>query len=720
MEYIGHTSDDGRKQLLLDHLNGTSKLCRENANEFWADIAKFVGQIHDIGKYTSGFQKRINGAENIRVEHAICGAKEVAKAPPKSYVPMIEYCVAGHHSGLPDGGTKVDGEEDSTLHGRMKRKTGDYSAYENEVKLEYPKDNLRELFDVSNQREIIERYSFFTRYLFSCLTDADFIDTERFVTPNTDRGIDGDFQKAYEKVCEKLNSFKIETKLQESRSIIQEQVYKSVESNANVYTLNMPTGSGKTLCSIRAALKTAIENEKKRIIYVIPYVSIIEQTAKVFEDIFGDVIPVLQHHSNYDFDDDKNEDENEITSEKLKRSCENWDAKLIVTTNIQFFESLYHYKGRRLRKLHNLADSVIIFDEIHMLPIDYIQPCLRAIGYVTKYLNSTAILMSATMPNYDKFMERYMSGVKIENAVKDTSLFNVFDKCRYEYIGKCELASLAEKAQEYDNALIIVNKRKTARELYDMCSGNKYHLSTYMTPLHRSEIIAKIKEDIKNGINTTVISTSLIEAGVDLDFKAVFREIAGIDNILQSGGRCNREGKMDMGDVFVFETDGGNYQTKKKSDIIIRANITRNLFEEFENISTDKCIKEYYGRLLNYKEKKIEENTITAIMGNDLRIDGIPFRTYAESFNFIDNQVIGIVIPCDENRGLIKELKDGKLSVKRNLQRYSASVNKDEFKELFQIGIIETLDCGVCILANTDYYKSDVGLTLENDVDCFI
>lgn len=720
VEYIGHTSDDGRKQLLLDHLNGTSKLCRENANEFWADIAEFVGQIHDIGKYTSGFQKRINGAENIRVEHAICGAKEVAKAPPKSYVPMIEYCVAGHHSGLPDGGTKVDGEEDSTLHGRMKRKTGDYSAYENEVKLEYPKDNLRELFDVSNQREIIERYSFFTRYLFSCLTDADFIDTERFVTPNTDRGIDGDFQKAYEKVCEKLNSFKIETKLQESRSIIQEQVYKSVESNANVYTLNMPTGSGKTLCSIRAALKTAIENKKKRIIYVIPYVSIIEQTAKVFEDIFGDVLPVLQHHSNYDFDDDKNEDENEITSEKLKRSCENWDAKLIVTTNIQFFESLYHYKGRRLRKLHNLADSVIIFDEIHMLPIDYIQPCLRAIWYVTKYLNSTAILMSATMPNYDKFMERYMSGVKIENAVKDTSLFNVFDKCRYEYIGKCELASLAEKAQEYDNALIIVNKRKTARELYDICSGNKYHLSTYMTPLHRSEIIAKIKEDIKNGINTTVISTSLIEAGVDLDFKAVFREIAGIDNVLQSGGRCNREGKMDMGDVFVFETDGGNYQTKKKSDIIIRANITRNLFEEFENISTDKCIKEYYGRLLNYKEKKIEENTITAIMGNDLRIDGIPFRTYAESFNFIDNQVIGIVIPCDENRGLIKELKDGKLSVKRNLQRYSASVNKDEFKELFQIGIIETLDCGVCILANTDYYKSDVGLTLENDVDCFI
>lgn len=715
MEYIGHTSEDGRKQLLLDHLNGTAKLCRENANGFLTDMAEFIGKIHDIGKYTVAFQQRINGAENIRVEHAICGAKEVAKSPPKSYLPMIEYCIAGHHSGLPDGGTRADGEEESTLHGRMKRKTGDYSAYKNEVKLEYPNDNLKELFaDCKTEREIIERYSFFTRYLFSCLTDADFIDTERFVIPDTDRGIDGDFQKAYDKVCKKLNSFKIETELQKTRSVIQEQVYKSVESNADIYTLNMPTGSGKTLCSIRAALKTAIENKKKRIIYVIPYTSIIEQTAEVFEGIFGDVLPVLQHHSNYDFDDDENSDENEKSAEKLKRACENWDAKLIVTTNIQFFESLYHYKGRRLRKLHNLADSVIVFDEIHMLPINYIQPCLRAIGYVTKYLNSTAILMSATMPNYDEFMDKYVSGVKIENAVKDKSLFNVFDKCRYEYIGKCELTSLVEKAQGYDNALIIVNKRKTARELYDICGGNKYHLSTYMTPLHRSEIIAKIKEDIKNGISTTVISTSLIEAGVDLDFRAVFRENAGIDNILQSGGRCNREGKMDKGDVFVFETDGG------KNEIQLKSNITRNLFDEFDNISSDKCIEEYYSRLFAFNDNNIDKSTITLIMGENLKIDEIPFRTYAENFKFIKNQVIGIVIPCDENKDLIEQLRYGKLSVKRKLQQYSASVHIWELEEMIKEGIIEQLDCGVCILANTDYYKSDVGLTLKNDVDYFI
>lgn len=719
MEYIGHKSDDGRKQLLLDHLNGTAKLCRENANGFLEDIAEFTGKIHDIGKYTSDFQKRINNEANIRVEHSICGSKEIAKISPKSYFPMIEYCIAGHHSGLPDGGTKADSEEDSTLYGRMKRKTGDYSAYKNELKLEFPKDDLQKLFDDCKTSrdipEMIERYSFFTRYLFSCLTDADFIDTERFVFPDTDRNMGGDFQKAYDRVYERLNSFKVITPLQKARGIIQEQVYKSVESNANVYTLNMPTGSGKTLSSIRAALKTAIKNKKKRIIYVIPYVSIIEQTAKVFEDIFGDVLPVLQHHSNYDFDDNSiNYDENEISSEKLKRACENWDAKLIITTNIQFFESMYHYKGSRLRKLHNLSDSVIIFDEIHMLPTEYIQPCLRAIGYVTKYLNSTAILMSATIPNYDAFIERYMRGIKIENAVKDKSLFDVFDKCKYEYIGRCELTQVVEKAQKYDNALIIVNKKKTAKDLYDMCCGNKYHLSTYMTPLHRSKIIREIKKDIVNGISTTVISTSLIEAGVDLDFKAVFRENAGIDNILQSGGRCNREGKMDKGDVFVFETDGGS------KEIQLKSNITRDLFDEFDNISCDKCIEEYYNRLFEFNDVQIDRGTITSIMGGNLKVDGIPFRTYAENFKFIKNQVIGIVIPCDENKELIEQLRYGRLSVKRKLQQYSASVHIWEFEEMIKEGIAEQLDCGVCILTNTDYYKPDVGLTLKNEIDYFL
>lgn len=243
-----------------------------------------------------------------------------------------------------------------------------------------------------------------------------------------------------------------------------------------------------------------------------------------------------------------------MASDKIKKACENWDAPLIVTTNIQFFESLYNYRSSRLRKLHNLSNSIVIFDEVHMLPSEYIQPCIKAIGYITKFIGSKALLMSATMPDYSKFINEYTSDCKVTDAVPDKSLFRLFSKCTYNYIGRVDLPYIYERSQEYGSSLIIVNRRKTARELYNLCSGKKYHLSTYMTPQHRSEVISSIRQDLKTGEKLTVISTSLIEAGVDLDFETVFRENAGIDNIIQSGGRCNREGKKN-GDVFVFETD---------------------------------------------------------------------------------------------------------------------------------------------------------------------
>lgn len=709
MEYIGHTSEVGRKQSLARHLIGVAKLCRNNSVDSLKDFAELCGLMHDIGKYTEEFQRRIRG-DLIKVGHAMCGAQEIYKNSKASYSYMIEYCIAGHHAGLPDGGTAADNPDTPTLYAALKREAGDYSAYRNEISIKFPKDNLQELmWGCRTKEEIIELYSFFTRYLYSCLTDADFIDTEQFVSLQTDRSITGDFQQAYEMVCKRIESFCAETPLQKARGAIQEQVYKAVETESDIYTLNMPTGSGKTLCSIRTALKMAIEKKKKRIVYVIPYISIIEQTAEIFEDIFGQALPVVQHHSNYDFD--FWDSENELTSEKLRRACENWDAPLIITTNIQFFESLYHYRSSRLRKLHNLADSIIIFDEIHMLPIEYIQPCLRAIGYITKYLNSTALLMSATMPNYGDFAKRYMMSNKITDAVSDKGLFQTFNKCRYTYIGKTSAEKLVDMAQKYENALIIANKRRTAKELYDICTGKKYHLSTYMTPKDRSEIIREIKKDLRNGIKITVISTSLIEAGVDLDFETVFRENAGIDNILQSGGRCNREGKRECGDVFVFETDGGD------GEIQLKSNITSALFSEFDDISEDKCIKEYYNRLFAVKDGVIEKNSITSLMGENLRPDAIPFRTYAEKFRFIDNQIIGIVIPDNENRKIIEELKYGKLSVKRRLQQYCASVKLYELENMIKEGVVEQLECGVCILTNPNYYNKETGLCFTNQTE---
>lgn len=712
MKYIAHTKENESPQPLREHLENVSRLCREYAIEPLKEYAELCGLLHDIGKYTKSFQRYING-KNMRTEHARYGAQELARRKPELYIPMLEYCIAGHHAGLPDGGTCADTPDSSTLNGILKRDEEDISVFKDEISPRYPQDRLREILGkCGSKEEIIELYAFLTRYMYSCLTDADFIDTEQFCAPESARGVYGDFEKAYELLCKKMDEFVPKTELQKARNVIQAQVYKGAETHSDIYLMDMPTGSGKTLCSLRVALEKAIREKKKRIIYIIPYVSIIEQTANTFEGIFGEVLPVLQHHSNYDFDE-REAVEDELTADKLKRACENWDAGLIVTTNIQFFESVYHYKGSRLRKLHNLSDSVLVFDEFHMLPPKYIQPCLRAIGYVTKNLGSTAILMSATMPDYSELSELYMRGNSITETVKDKLIFKAFDKCRYSYAGEKNLDAIAEMAAAEDNALIVVNTRKTARLLYDICKtccGSVYHLSTYMTPEHRSAVIEKVRQKLSAGEKVTVVSTSLIEAGVDLDFKAVFREISGLDSVIQAGGRCNREGKLDLGRVVVFETGA------LPRSMELKANITRSLFSEFENIAEESCVKEYYRRLMSMDIDEIKRNTITAGMAA-LQFDSIPFRSYAESFRFIESETVNIIIPSDKNADLLKELEYGRLSAKRRLQKYCACVHFYELEHMLASGIAEQLPGGAYKLINRDYYDDAIGLCIEREID---
>ena len=716
MIYKAHWTPAGKYQTVREHLESVSRLCADYAVPELKEYARLCGLLHDLGKYTKAFQRRVNGDNVKPVEHARYGAQELSGKKPTGYLPMVEYCIAGHHSGLHDGGTRADNEDAATLHGLMKRHREDYSAFKNEIDYTMPEDRLPEIMKgCKTKEEIIELYAFLTRYLFSCLTDADFIDTERFFSPDTDRGLDGDFEKALELLNKKLASFRPKTELQKARGALQNQVYESLREKADVYFMDMPTGSGKTLCSLKAALEKAISEKKKRIIYIIPYVSIIEQTAEVFEDILGDALPVLQHHSNYDFDLDDGEDE--TTSDKLKRACENWDAGLIVTTNIQFFESLYHYKGSRLRKLHNLADSVVVFDEFHTLPIGYIQPCLRAVGYITKYLGATALIMSATMPDYSELMREYLPGCKAVSAVRDKSLFPAFEKCRYSFAGEISLDEAAAMAEGKGSVLIVVNSRKTAKELFNICRRNRekvYHLSTHMTPAHRTRVIVDIRKSLEAGEDTVVVSTSLIEAGVDLDFNTVMRENSGLDSVIQAGGRCNREGKRSLGEVIVFET-GRAY-----GDIAKKANMTRSLFREFDNVASEECVKEYYRRLFAAGADAIKHNSISA-MAEVLRVDAIPFRSYAGQFGLIDNETVGILIPDGENAGLVKNierLENGVLSVKRKLQKYCASVRHYEFKKMVEMGIVEQLPGGVWVLTNTAYYDKDfVGLDLDREVD---
>ena len=560
MEYYAHTREDGERQTVKAHLIGVSKLAEDFSVDLLKPLAKKASLYHDIGKYAINFQKRLDD-DKVKFSHAACGAIEYKNLADKNdcFAPLMEYCIAGHHTGLMDGGTRADNSDSPTLSGTLKREneyTGDndYSAYTTEIDFatltQEERTPLRnELLSTKDPTELIERYAFFTKYVFSCLTDADFLDTEIFCNKNVERGMSGDFEKALDKLNRELSDMPSDNPLRQARSRIQQQAFDNSVNKSHISILDMPTGSGKTLCS----LKLALESGKKRIIYVIPYTSIIEQTANKFEKMFGDVLPVLQHHSNYSYDG--NTEEEKKTVEKLKRTCENWDAPLIITTSVQFFQSIYHYKGSALRKLHNLRDSVIVFDEIHLIPTELLRPCLKAVGYITKYLNSEALFLSATMPDYSKLFDKFLPDVNYNKLVTDRTNFKYFKKCEYKDMGKTTLETIAENASRCKNALIVVNTKKTAAELYNLVQGEKYHLSANMTPAHRSRVIEVVRKKLKKGEYITVVSTSLVEAGVDLDFNTVFRQLSGLDSILQAGGRCNREGKDAKGYVYVFDID---------------------------------------------------------------------------------------------------------------------------------------------------------------------
>lgn len=694
--------------------------------DFLKPLAKKASYDHDTGKYALKYQWRLDD-DNIKFSHAACGALEYKKFADKNdcFAPLMEYCIAGHHTGLMDGGTSADNSDSPTLNGTLKRAdeyTGDsdYSAYATEIEFatltqEEITPPLNELLSTKDPTERIERYAFFTKYVFSCLTDADFLDTEIFCNKNVERGMSGDFEKALDKLNRELSDMPSNTPLRQARSRIQQQAFDNSVNKSHISILDMPTGSGKTLCS----LKLALESGKKRIIYVIPYTSIIEQTANKFEKMFGDVLPVLQHHSNYSYDG--NTEEEKKTAEKLKRTCENWDAPLIITTSVQFFQSIYHYKGSALRKLHNLRDSVIVFDEIHLIPTELLRPCLKAVGYITKYLNSEALFLSATMPDYSKLFDKFLPDVNYNKLVTDRTNFKYFKKCEYKDMGRTTLETIAENASRCKNALIVVNTKKTAAELYSLVQGEKYHLSANMTPAHRSRVIEVVRNKLENGEHITVVSTSLVEAGVDLDFNTVFRQLSGLDSILQAGGRCNREGKDDKGYVYVFDIDE---TYRKGSDLAMRINKTKGLLEKYQDITSYDCIKEYYDGIFNFNQSRIAENSIAKYNEQSNSFDrqglmspySIPFRSYAMQFEYISADTISIVIddPNDQTcHELVETLRNCDMSVRRALQKYSVSVYMNVFKDLYSQGVLNDHGTGIFILENQSYYNNETGLNTQ-------
>ena len=710
MEFYAHTGENGKRQLLRDHLIGAGELARSFAIPELKNSAYLVGLVHDLGKYSKEFQERLLGAQ-VSVDHSTYGARVICEKLDKTLLGMMfAYIVAGHHAGLPDKGNKGENADATTLRARLKKECPDAGAWQSELDIDTTSAKA-EMMKFAGGMDGTD-YEFLIRYLFSCLVDADFIDTERFVCGGDLRPHPQvDWRQCKQRLDDILCGFRQETALQKARNALKEQALTNIAGGDGIYSLDMPTGSGKTLCSLALALERLLKGGKERIIFVIPFAGIVEQTAAVLREIFPDAA-VLEHHSGCDLSEiaeEKLGGWNAIAAENadcnareiLKRAAENWDAPIIVTTNVQFFESVYSNRSGKMRKLHNIANSVIVFDEVHTMPIPYFVPCINAIDEFVKGFGSEAIFLTATMPDFAALADKFAHAeLHITDLIRDKSEYAKFDKCVFKM---ADAPGIPTEAYESGSILVITNRKRSAEELYRACGvKEKYCLSTYLTPADRSAKIADIKEALAQGRHIAVFSTSLIEAGVDVDFESVYRELTGLDSVLQAAGRCNREGKRrrDESVVTIFRMPGN---AGRETDE--RPSITRWLIDKYgvENIASAECVRDYFDTL--YGARKY---TMHGSGGKNWDID---FKSVAENFRLIDSAQVGVVIPCAETEEILS-LPDIPSAAKRKLQRHSASVAFYELSVLIENGSVIEKN-GVYVLTDKTLYSHETGLKID-------
>ncbi len=698
--FLAHIAEDGREQTVLAHLQGTAELSAQFASSFGqSEQGNLAGLAHDIGKYSLAFQRRLAGA-SIKVDHATAGALECLKAGQ----PFAAFAVAGHHGGLPDGGGQ--GDTEGSFWGRInKAQRGlleDYSAWQAEASL--PKATIP---GFSDQKEGM----FFTRMLYSCLTDADFLNTETFMQNKARESTPTDTALLWERLQEYVSPwFPPSGKLNGERCAILRRCMEAGAKNApGLFTLTVPTGGGKTVASLAFALSQAKEYGMTRIVYVIPYTSIIEQTADVFRKILGDE-NVLEHHAGVLFDIDDEADPNQI---KRAQASENWDMPVIVTTAVQFFESLYANRSSKCRKLHNLAKSVIIFDEAQLLPLPYLRPCVFAISQLVKHYGASAVLCTATQPALDSIFAQYLPEHKAtEICPPGIYTREHFRRVQFEKMGKMQWEEIAAKMRTSPQALCIVNTRKSAQKLFQLLGDNAFHLSTLMCPQHRRVQLAEIRRLLDEGLPCHVVSTSLIEAGVDVDFPTVFREEAGLDSILQAAGRCNREGKNAAQDSIVYI-----FRSEESPPPLFRRSISagRYCLEHFADISAPEAVDAYFHELLMLSgEEAQDKQRILRCMETEL----FPFRQIAERFHLIESNTRTVYIPYQsEGEALVSRLRNGERNrnLFRRLDQCSVNIYENHFSALEAIGALTRTDDDLAILTDMAQYTEQTGLSLHID-----
>lgn len=713
--HIKPTNEGWKTQSIKDHCLGTANLAEHMAEAFnAAPWARLCGLWHDIGKYSVEFQHHIISSSGFdpsvhdpgKVDHATAGALLAKGILGKVISLPIAYCICGHHHGLMD----YEGNERSCLEFHL---SSQEQHYLDDIRRFLPKEDKTTILPSPKCKDI-KYWHIWIRMLFSCLVDADWLDTERFMNPEDFAARSkyktlAQLKPILDKKLYDLSHSSMATKVNAIRNEVQDACRKSGALPQGIYSLTVPTGGGKTLSSLLWAMEHAISHGLQRIIIAIPYTSIVTQTADQLRKIFGSE-NIVEHHSYADFDNLKDEERH-----KMKLAIENWDAPIIVTTNVQLFESLYSNKTSRCRKLHNIAKSVLILDEVQTLPVENLRPIIDMLKGLSQSMSTSILFTTATQPAFSGTIGSGISkfeGLESKEIIHDVD--GLFKKMRRVDINfkneQYSYENLAREIAKPSQVLCIVNTRCEALQLYNSLTdkSNAFHLSRMMCQQHIADEISIIKERLTEGLPVQVISTQLIEAGVDIDFPEVWREIAGLDSIAQSAGRCNREGKLQLGHVYVFQREGA----KLRGILAKAASTTQDLIymgkTDFLSPNTAKdYLRLFYAKLNNTDKANI----------NDLLYRKCPqFEQAANAFHMIDDNTLTIYVPYSDNgRALIEALMEGSYSQRllRKLQRFSVNVPINRREEVERMGTVKLSD-NVYVLTDSSNYNKKTGLTFEN------
>lgn len=685
---IAHSSPDGlkRPQMLHKHLTAVAEIARDCFSlPFMRDAAYALGQYHDAGKASETVQYHIMYNTKDKPDHSTYGGQRLTEHAHKALKYLAAAPILGHHGGLPNCVGKS--ERGRSVEARLANVIEDDigSAFEAEMQ-----DSLVD-FPLPSGMPICSRVTgkmesyLMAKMLHSALVDADRLDSEAFTQPDkaNNRSRYPMLMDLLPRYDQYMSGFPIREMIDEIRADIRRDCLQAAEQPQGVFSLTVPTGGGKTLSSLGFALYHAAKWKNiRRVIYAIPFTSIVEQNAKVFREALGDEA-VLEHHSTV------------LPPEEgspADLATENWDAPIIVTTNVQLFESLFSNRPSSCRKLHRLQDSVIILDEVQALPDGYLQPCINILDALVKDYHTTVVMCSATQPAFDEIWQEKPSITEMMNDPK--TIAEKLRRTKMELAGKLNDIELHERLITHEQVLCIVNNRAHAQKMHALLGGETegaYHLSTLMCPQHRTEKLNIIRHRLRNGERCRLISTSLIEAGVDIDFPIVYRAFAGLDSIVQAAGRCNRNGKQtQLAMVYVFTPADHKAPTETER----LAKITRDeIMPHYSDLLGDEAMRTYFG--LRYGPGKSLDKA--AILKDILACDKIdyPYAGIAERFRMIDSKGETVFIPYNTDAvEALDELRNvgPNRTLLRRLQRFGITLYPAQIIDMSNKGFLQEIE----------------------------